>query len=263
MAHREVLKDSIKILKILLIFSICRFLVFLCVLLSGIETFGRELRCTYSTYPYYTLWPKFRLCALSAVDLSTGHNSEALLFTDTELEKSEATVVWFSFGVSTIDLIPKEILKEFPNLNGLGFTTYKSPVIKNNVFTEDFQVVEYLYLGYNRINTIEANALEHLSKLKWFGLQNNQIHTFPFQLFKKNPELIYIGFFDNKVASINPNLFDGLNKIKLLDFEQNVCINEELGCETCSIAQSGLKANLSSCFSNCQSDPFCSAQINV
>lgn len=117
-------------------------------------------------------------------------------------------------------------------LFGIG---YSSPVLQNNLFTEDFQVIEYVDLSRNNIQTIEPNAFGYLTKLKWIRLYNNIIQSSHFLILKKNPDLIYIDFDNNKIASINPNFFYGLNKLKFVEFRRNLCIEKYLGCNTCSV----------------------------
>lgn len=162
-------------------------------------------------------------------------------FTGSSTQKSEAVAVQSDSG-SAIDFIPKEISKEFANLNGLVIRYYNSPVLRINLFTEEFNVIKNLYLGSSKIEVIEENAFEPLSKLKWIDLGFNQVRSLPFQLFKRNPELLYINFWSNKIASINPNFCSGLSRIKLARFERNQCVNKKIRCEICSVTQSDLNS---------------------
>lgn len=198
-----------------------------CVLFSCLETFSRELQCSYKTWGD-NLWPSTHHCELRSVDLSAARSSETFSFTNTPVQKSQANVIMFYPGISSIDFIPNEILKDFPNLNDLGFSSYNCPVIKKNLFNANFQVIEYLSLLSNKIHMIEANAFENLIKLKWIDLQANQIKTLPFKIFENNPELLHIDFAWNKIASIKPNFFDGLNKLKRVKFINNQCVDKTL-----------------------------------
>lgn len=166
-------------------------------------------------------------------------------------------MVWFDSGPSSIDFIPKVTSEDFINLNGMGFEGYNCPVLKNNIFTEGFKVVKYLYLHSNEIQTIESNVFQHLPKLKWIYLGNNQIQSLPYQIFRNNPDLSFINFWENKIVSINPLNFDGLNKLKIVDFENNRCIDKRFGCGTCSVSEVTLKSELNECFRNCLSESEC------
>jgi DNA repair exonuclease SbcCD ATPase subunit len=70
--------------------------------------------------------------------------------------------------------------------------------------------------------------------------------------------MIYITFQSNKINSIHPNFFDGLQKLKLIDFSDNEgCINDNIGCETCLITQSEIRGKLQGCFDNCSNGTEC------
>lgn len=208
------------------------------------------------------MWPSHNYCVLTYIDLSAAHNSETFSFSGSSTHKSQATVVSFhTWNSSSIDFIPKEITKDFANLNGLIFDGYDSPVLKDKLFISDFRKIEYLDLSSNKIHTIEESALEHLFKLKWINFFGNKIQSLPFKIFENNPELMYVNFALNEIASIHPNLFDGLNKLKIVYISINRCIDKDFGCETCLVSQSALKTGLNSCFSICLSDQFCFNQI--
>ncbi len=157
----------------------------------------------------------------------------------------------------TIDFIPREILKEFPNLNGLVFHNCNLPVIKNDLFPKDFKVVELLAFGKSQIVSIEPLAFQHLNNLKWLRVWNNHIQSLPVNLFQSNPNLIYLGFYFNKINSVNPDFFKNLKQLKFVDFEGNPCVDKKIGCKACSVAQTDLESEFSVCFANCLDDPDC------
>jgi Leucine-rich repeat (LRR) protein len=171
---------------------------------------GRQLECYYLTSLYGTLWPYFQYCSLSYVSLSKSFETQWHSFSGSSLQKSATTVVWFSESTE-IDFIPKEIPKEYPNLNGLGFDSCNLPVVKNDLISEDFRVLEHLDLGYNPIVSIEPLAFQHLKNLKWLRLCNNKIQSLPINLFQNNPKLIYLDFDDNPINSISPDFLKNLN----------------------------------------------------
>lgn len=251
----------------LYLFLTFRYLVSFVLLHFCLGSLGRELECIFESHYGWNLWPNTRQCKLTSVDLSEASKSEIHSFSGTHEEKSQATVVWFFSGSSSIDNVPKEILLEFPNINGLMISYYNSPDLRDNVFTKDFKVVKFLYLGKNKIETIEQDAFQHLTNLKWISFWQNKIQSLSIQIFRNNPEIKYIDFYKNQIVSVNPNFLDGLNKLKIVDFEENKCINEELGCNFCFperlITPDEINQELSSCFSNCRSDPTCLLQIQT
>jgi Leucine-rich repeat (LRR) protein len=202
------------------------------------------------------LRPSYKRCSTYAVDYSAKFEAEKHSFSGSASEKSDLKAFEISYSPQ-VDFIPLDILSEFPELNGFGFFESNLPTLKSGLFKKELQKIEFLYLGYNKIEVIEAEAFQYLIKLKWIRLTNNKLTSLPHQLFKNNPDLILIGLGDNKFNAIHPSFFDGLQKLKLIDFQGNLCIQSEIGCETCQITQSDLNEKLRDCFENCQKDTIC------
>jgi hypothetical protein len=119
--------------------------------------------------------------------------------------------------------------------------------VKSGLFKPEFEKIEYLNLLHDSIETIEPEAFQHLVKLQWIRLYNNYLQTLPDRLFENNPDLIYIDLAKNQITSIVSNFFDGLEKLKLVEFKNNLCIGEDIGCVTCLVTQSDLKEKLQKC----------------
>jgi hypothetical protein len=222
---------------------------------------GLELECSY----YGTssrLWPEFYQCFLYRVDLSESFKSQVHSFTGSTSQKSETTVVEFGHSPQ-IDFIPNEILKEFPNLNGLSFIFCNLPVVKNDLFPEEFVVVEYLNLYVNQIASIEPFAFQNLKNLKWLSLQENKIQSLPYNLFQNNPNLFFLDFMHNEIKSISPNLLKNLNQLKRVDFWSIQCDAQGFGCEDLCSPISDLDSGLSTCFQNCLEDPECATKSEL
>jgi hypothetical protein len=203
--------------------------------------------------------PAHHYCFTNNVNLSKSYESEIHSFSGSLSQKSQATVVEFQRPIQ-IDFIPREILTEFPNLTGLLFYGCNFPVLKAGFFTEEFGVLESLSLILSEIVSIEPWAFEHLKKLNWLDLTQNQIQALPFNLFQKNPSLAYLNFAGNQINSISPNLFNNLNHLKTVDFRGNLCVDKKLGCDACTVAQLDLDFALSTCFQNCLKDPDCAGK---
>jgi hypothetical protein len=62
---------------------------------------------------------------------------------------------------------------------------------------------------------------------------------------------VYINLGDNPLTSIHPGFFDGLSKLKLVNFNfGNDCVTSKIGCETCLVEQEDIKEKLQKCFEN-------------
>jgi Leucine-rich repeat (LRR) protein len=193
---------------------------------------------------------------LSEVYKSVDHS-----FTGTPEQKSAVTAVYFDKPLN-IEFLPKQIVSDFPQLNGISIESCSNFTnIKNELFTEDFGAIQYLFLRYNQIETIGADAFQHLPKLKWIAFDSNQIKSLPHQIFKNNPEIFFLSFYNNQINSITPDFFKNLDKLQSVTFNVNQCANKEFGCYTgsCSVAQSELNNDLSNCYSNCLSDGECTS----
>jgi Leucine-rich repeat (LRR) protein len=106
------------------------------------------------------------------------------------------------------------MLNDFPQLYGIRITNADSfTILNDDLFTEDFGAIQYLDLYGNKIATIEANAFQQLTKLKWISLGANQLSSLPHQIFRNNPELVSVGLNGNKINSVTPNFFKTLEKL--------------------------------------------------
>ncbi len=224
-------------------------------LVSSVCVLGRQLSCTYDTSSY-ALWPTFNHCKLSSIDLSESYKTVDHTFTGTSEQKSVTTAIWFDSPVN-INFLPKQIINNFPKFNGLIIQNCRTvTTLNDNLFTRDFKAIKYLNL-YNFKIEIEANAFQHLTKLKWIVLQRNQIQSLPHQLFKNNPKIIFVSLSSNRINSITPDFFKNLNKLQYVHFgTSNECIKKDFGCSTgsCSVAQSELDSELSTCYTSCLND---------
>ncbi len=216
-------------------------------LLTG-AAFGRELGCRYNTWTD-TLRSSYKYCATEGIDFSAKFETEKHSFSSSSSEKIETTAFGIQYSPQ-VDFIPLEIFKEFPNLRGLTILDSNLSTLKTGLFKAEFKEIEYLELHYNNIETIEPEAFQYLVKLQWISLFRNNLQTLPDRLFENNPDLIYIDLAGNKINSIVPNFFDGLEKLKLVEFKENLCIDEDIGCETCLITQSDLKEKLQNCYNS-------------
>jgi hypothetical protein len=222
---------------------------------------GRELTCGYDS-GFNDLWPEFNFCELRGFDFSGSFKTVEHSFTGTPEQKSAVSVIRFA-SPTQIEFLPKEILNDFPRLNGIIIAIcHTLKTIKNGLFTEDFGAIQYLAFYYNKIESVEANAFEHLRKLKWINLGHNKLRSLPHQIFKNNPELTAIFLHGNNINSITPDFFKNLNKLHWVYFESNECTEKEFGCGSvsCLVTQKELDRELATCYSNCLQDRECAAK---
>jgi Leucine-rich repeat (LRR) protein len=139
-----------------------------------------------------------------------------------------AVAFWFCKAVDFIDI---EILKRFPNLNGLTFCGSNIPILKN-IFTVELKMIQYLSLWSKRIKVLEAHVFDELVELKWIDLAYNEIEEILHPIFAKNKKLEFIRLSFNKIRTLHPNLFDDLPKLEKVWFLSNPTINENLKSPT-------------------------------
>ncbi len=236
-------------------------MIFYFLLVSSIGVFGRELECGYFTITN-ALRPTYNYCELSLVDLSEDYKNSDFSFTGTPEQKSAATTVFFHRPYK-VDFLPKEILNDFPQFNSLSIHYCDTlTVLKNDLFSKDFNAIEYLHLGFNKIESIEANAFQHLRKLKWIDLGENQMQSLPHQIFRNLPEIIAIWLNHNKINSITPDFFKNLYELQFVNLIKNQCTQNYFGCYSgsCSVSQSELNTDLSTCYTNCENDVECASK---
>jgi hypothetical protein len=209
-------------------------------------TFGMNLKCSYTTFSG-RIWPSHKACKVSNIEFSLTNKLESHTFYGSSSEKSDTKSFWI-FNSPNLQFIPVEILSEFSNLNGLIIHESNLTVIKNDLFTSMFHILELLDLYNNNIKYIQSGAFKHLTNLKWIRLYNNKIQSLPFLIFQNNLKLIFIDFDLNEIQSINPQLFKNLNHLKNVDFNRNKCINKNIGCASCSVSQSTLDLDFATCF---------------
>jgi hypothetical protein len=108
------------------------------------------LNCEYGN-DYWTLWPTYQYCSVFHRDFPSTAKNERFRITGSTEDKNNTTVVYFDSSPS-IDFIPLEIFTEFPNINGIIISDSNIPILKEGFFTKDFQDIQYLNLGSNKIN---------------------------------------------------------------------------------------------------------------
>jgi hypothetical protein len=125
-----------------------------------------------------------------------------------------------------VDFIDIDILKRFPNLNGLVIWDCNIPVLKN-IFTVDLKMIQYLGLSWNKIKILEAHVFNELVELKWIDLGGNKIEEILHPIFAKNKKLEFADLSCNKIRTLHPFIFDGLPRLVQVNFDGNPKINSQ------------------------------------
>jgi insulin-like growth factor-binding protein complex acid labile subunit len=157
----------------------------------------------------------------------------------------------------SIEFIPKNLKKNFPNLEGLQFYESNIPTIKADLFTDDVAFTKYLDLDDNKISNIERGAFEKLPELFWIDVRNNRLTNISFDLFEHNPKLSYINLYNNQIVMLNPSLFANLKSLKKVTLTTNKCISSDSTFESSDGTLSTMNQKLEQCYTNCADDDYC------
>lgn len=112
--------------------------------------------------------------------------------------KTDADVGSLGISDTEVHYFPTNIESVFPNLIAIIIT--------------DCNLLE-----------VHQSDLKPFSKLEKLLLNRNQITFLEQDLFKFNPNIIRLGFADNKIVHVESSVFVGLKSLKFLDFRNNPC----------------------------------------
>jgi len=113
-----------------------------------------------------------------------------------ESGKTNMDVLFVQFENCTLSKIPQGLTKIFPNL-------------------------EILEIWNSNLKNICKNDLVEYKNLKKFRCEYNEVEFLPDDLFENFANLELISFKNNKLTVIEPNILDGLDKLKYVDFRVN------------------------------------------
>jgi hypothetical protein len=158
-----------------------------------------EWTVSFEKYKYFNYrWPEHLQCCFDKLSFQNGiHNK--IDFSVTDQQKRDTKSVSFQ-RCSAVNFIDIEILKRFPNMNGLIFWKSNIPVLKN-IFTVELKMIQYLGLERNKIKILEAYVFDELVELKWIMLAGNEIEEILHPIFAKNKKLELVDLSFNKIRS--------------------------------------------------------------
>jgi len=110
------------------------------------------------------------------------------------------------------------------NVTGLFAVSKNIKTIPKNM-ENFFKNIKLIDIVDNRIKKIQQDDLKPFTKLVYCGFKDNEIETLENGLFDYNLELELVSFWNNKIIQVGPNVFDHLTKLTWLYFDQNSCID--------------------------------------
>jgi Leucine-rich repeat (LRR) protein len=216
------------------------------------KTWVKELSCKFYESDLRVVLPKFKFCQISGIDFSFESFDNNFTFTGPENKLKQTTAVEIKQSPK-FDFVPVEIIQQFRSLQGLKITFSRIEILRENLFTLQFENITYLDLSSNGIQQV-FEAFKHLPELRWIILANNSIETLIYRVFKNNKKLEVIDLQDNKIKMINVKLFLNLADLQVLNLQENECANNLLYREDINEKSNHL---LSKCHKNCQDDRKC------
>lgn len=79
----------------------------------------------------------------------------------------------------------------------------------------------------NRLRVLEQNLLTRLVNLTHFSASRNELEKVPENLFVNNKHLEWVWFDSNKIKAMGPKLFVDKANLRIVDVEQNVCVDDK------------------------------------
>lgn len=104
-------------------------------------------------------------------------------------------------------------------------------VVPRNFF-QNSQELMLLSMERNRIESLDADLLASVPKLRWVSFAGNRIRTLPGTIFRVNNVIECLSFENNGLVNIGSELVRGLEKLKGVSFDGNVCINSAYSKES-------------------------------
>ncbi len=207
---------------------------------TGFKTFQKRNNFARSNEPFFFVFRSaewtvsFRqidfyrhlACHLKGLSFKNGIHKK-VEFAVTEEQKRDTKSVSFN-NCPAVDFVDIEMLKTFPNLNGLNFFDSNIPILKN-IFNVELKMIQYLDLSHNNIKVLEPHVFDELVELKWISLSGNEIEEILHPIFAKNQKLEFVHLSHNKIQTLHPNLFDGLLKLKEVRLLSNPTVDKIFG----------------------------------
>lgn len=161
-------------------------------------TLGINLPCSFSSASW-TYVGSGRYCQVNSLQVTTPN--QTITSVNGNSSGVFPDVKSLNFESTTINYIPKEITKFFPNL-------------------------ERIRIYNSNLKSIEMADLNPFSKLKELELNHNQLELLPSDLFEFNQQLRYINFDYNSLKLVGENLLTSLQNLDKAKFQGCNCISD-------------------------------------
>jgi Leucine-rich repeat (LRR) protein len=216
------------------------------------KTLTKRVKCKFYESDLRVVLPTFKFCQISRIVLSFNTFDNNFTFVGAENKLKETTAVEIRRSPK-LDFVPVEISQQFPSLQGLKITHSRIEILRENLFTREFENITYLDLSSNGIQQV-FSAFKNLPKLRWIILSNNSIESLIHRVFKNNKKLEVIDLQRNNIKILNLKLFLNLAGLQIVNFQDNECANEFLLGDT---IYEKSRQKLSKCFKSCHDDRKC------
>lgn len=121
-----------------------------------------------------------------------------------------------------------EALGNFNFDKKLRFVYFDNNMIKNvpkDIF-RDTADMEYISMNENRIENLDKDLFRNMPKLRFVSFSGNRLRRLDGEMFMNNGNMEFMYFNDNGLASIGVDLVKRLTKLKVVNFDSNICIND-------------------------------------
>jgi hypothetical protein len=216
--------------------------------------------CVFITWEYEGKVERY--CLIAHYDLTLKNKDEDLVFGHSPSSLSD--VGGFKMvDVGNVEFLPKysDLKESFPNLENIVIEGGNLPVIKNDLFDKSYEAIKHIQIIYARVHTIEKNALQYLSNLRVFLLNDNQIANWPLNVFWNNKKLEIIDLRNNYINAISPILLKDLPNLKKVSLSGNRCVRENF--DGSSITEALFHDDLERCYNNCKELDECQVTVEV
>lgn len=110
-----------------------------------------------------------------------------------------------------------------------------------NGLNKTFSNIIAIYVKGGKISRLNGEELSAYKNLQYFGMRDNPLEYVPGNLFRNNPKIKTIDFYNNGIKYVSYGVLDRLYYLRYVDFSLNACINQRASSAS---AVGSLKNNL-------------------
>lgn len=159
------------------------------------------------------------------VDYFSSYKNGKLKFLPIALGRFFPNLIRYKIEYSGVLKMFRKNFKDLPKLEFLEISNSQLKKIPRDAFY-DLNKFEHLELVENQIEAIDSATFVHNTNLRKIILRGNKIQTLDLLTFKRNWLLFEIDFSNNLIASIGPELITPLERVVIVNFKNNTCIDK-------------------------------------